>query len=188
MIILYSGEGTNDEAVMEALKEMWCPTAKIEKTQYRGSSKRRRKQEIRKACVELSEKEASLIVFFTDSNDRDYQVVKRNESEWIPENYRPRAIYAVADRNIECWIVADNNKARKEIGIKKRQLEADPIKPVNRFFGTYRDSEKIRKIKEYVKNSDLKEWLNNSRSFKSFYNDCKRSAISLGCDTFPNIR
>ncbi len=187
MIIGYSGEGSNDAFVIEALQEMWCPEARVEVAQWRGATGSRRKHEIRKACIELFEKNASLIIFFTDSNNRDYKIVKRNESEWIPDNYRAMTIYAVADRNIECWIVADKEKAKKEMGSNKKQLEGDPVKFVNKHFGSYRDSDKKRKIKEFVKSSNTKEWLKNSKSFGAFYKDCKNMAITHKCVSFPKI-
>ncbi|MCS6863277.1 MAG: hypothetical protein NZT92_23465 [Abditibacteriales bacterium] len=135
-----------------------------------------------KICAELRYKNADVIVFLTDANDRDWRQVKREEQGRIPPEYRDISLVGVADRNIVCWIAAD------PVYLSPEDLQvADPEGIFERAMGITTFDKKESEIATIVRGAPLRNWIAQSESFADFYDDARALSQRQGC-SMPNER
>ena len=104
MKIGYSVEGSTDRAFLKGLRDRWCPGMELIEGQFRGRSSQSRSREFPKTCTDLSSQGAELIIFMRDANNEKWREVLRADEARCALNHRHLVIFAVCDRNIECFI------------------------------------------------------------------------------------
>src|SRR6266478_3008886 len=93
MKIGYSVEGSTDRAVLEGLRQRWCPQAQLVEGHFRGMTDLSRRREIPKICVELQAKGVDCVIFLTDSNGPEWRPILNAERNRCP----PRHEFTVED-------------------------------------------------------------------------------------------
>lgn len=186
----YYVQGDVDEAVVRGLASRWCPGAELAEGRFRGSSSESFRREVRKSLMDLKEdKGCDVLVVLTDADANLWRDVKKNEWNKIPDDYRHSTLFGVADRNIECWLAIDRGALAAELACGMEQIPTDdPAGFVKRRLGlSDRNRKKDAKdrIRDYVTRVSLKSWIENSDSFKDFYDEARRLALRTGCP-FPN--
>jgi phenylpyruvate tautomerase PptA (4-oxalocrotonate tautomerase family) len=182
MIIGYAVQGTNDRLFLLGLKERWCPEAEMVRGSYRGQTGMRLRAEIEIICEQLRAQDAEVLIFLTDADDKDWRKVKREESEKIPSEYRDITVYGVADPNIEHWYAADRAYLAGRLKITDEDLNVPDLTKVVKQCLKSREGSDIVAI---VKEAPLWNWIQNSKSFESFYDEVRDLSQRLGCD-IPN--
>lgn len=171
MSIGYSVEGATDRAFLRGLQLRWLPDATLIEGAFRGTSIRR---EIPKICRELAHKGATAIVFLTDGNMQDWREVKQRESGFVPIEFHHSTLYGVADRNVECWLAADRDYLARRLGIAPSGLEVDDPKGIfERALGITSYDRKEDEIAAIVSDAPIRNWLQRSTSFESFYEEAR---------------
>lgn len=102
MRIGYVVEGTVDRGLIRGLKARWYPLAELIEGATRGQAKLSLRREIAQVCAELRRGGARYFVFLTDADEADWRGKRDREARLVPESCRAFAVYAVADRNVEC--------------------------------------------------------------------------------------
>lgn len=191
MKIGYYIQGDTDEAFLKGLARRWCPLAELAPGKFRGSSRESFRREIKKALIDLkNDKQCHILVVLTDADANTWREVKRREFAKIPIECQHISIFGVADRNIECWLALDRQKLAQELACNIQNIpENDPSGFVKRLFGLgQRDIEKEiakERVQSFVFSAPLKTWIENSGSFKDFYDQARRLAIQNHCQ-MPN--
>jgi hypothetical protein len=181
MKIGYSVEGSTDRAVLRGLRQRWCSDAELIEGRFRGTSGRSQHREIPKTCIELISKGVEFIVFLRDANNESWrEVLKADEDRCRPE-HRHLTIFAVCDRNIECWLCADADWIAKETRCQPNEFRVpDPKGHFERAIGITGFNNKEEEIAALVKRAPLKNWLSN-RSFREFYERIWDKGKERGC-------
>ncbi len=192
MKIGYIVQGAADEAFIHGLAQRWCNDAELPRGKFRGESRETLRRELPKAVKDLAIHQfCDAIVVLTDSDTDDWKAVKKREWDLIPEVFRHMSVYGVAERNIECWLAINRRALANELGCQPDDIPSDnPSGFVKRKFGIsnrgqLRDEAKSQ-IKEFVASVDMKPWINDSRSFKSFYEDIRGLAQRKTQCSIPN--
>ena len=192
MKIGYIVQGTADEAFLHGLARRWCNDAELPRGKFRGQSRESLRRELPKTVKDLAIYQAcDAIVVLTDSDTDDWQAVKSREWNKIPQEYRHMTAFGVAERNIECWLAIDRRALANMLKCQPDEIPDgdDPSGCVKRRLGIEQRDE-VRelaksRITEFVAGVDMKPWINNSRSFKDFYEDACRLALGRKCK-IPN--
>ena len=178
MEIGYSVEGSTDRALLHGLRDRWCPEAELIKGKIRGQT--RRPREIPNIYTELKFKGADIVIFMRDANNENWREVLAAESKYCKPENQDFTIFAVCNRNVECWICADVRWIKEQL----RSEDDFSIKGAKDAFEQAmqisRDDNKESEIIELVKKAPLKQWLQN-RSFKDFYEKLRDKSQELGC-------
>lgn len=184
MKIGYSVEGSTDRALINGLRDRWCPRATLEEGQFRGNTGARLRDEYEQICLELAYKGVDVMVFLTDANGAKWRKVQENELRKFPDNEKHRAIHGVADRNVECWLCLDPDWLLSVCGsttVARKQLTAkDPKNAFSRLMGIDRDK-KEEEIAALLQDAPLKTWHKRSTSFRDFYEQCHKLSQRMGC-------
>ncbi len=152
---------------------------------FRGTTRGRLRAEIPKICEELRQHEADVFVFLTDADVAEWTRVKLQEARRVPEKYRARTVYGVADRNIESWLAAEPSYLAGRLKVSMSELSVpDPKGVIERQLRTLFTS-KEAEIALIVKAAPMIQWLKNSKSFAKFYEEVRDLSQQLGCD-IPN--
>jgi hypothetical protein len=190
MIVGYVVEDTAQLAFLEGLAQRtgWCPFARLEEGGFRGKGQRVYRRQVKRVCLELSDKKgADVIVFLRDANKEAWREAKDKERQMIPSEYQHKIIYGVAERNIECWLAADREYLAQQLDIDPAELDVDdPSSIIKSRLG----ADKFSQIVALVQVAPLGNWIQNSESFESFYDDVRdlsQRLQHLGCD-IPNER
>lgn len=189
MKIGYCVEGSTDRAVLHGLRERWCPHAVLIEGRFRGTSKERQRREISKVCTELIAKEVELIVFLRDTNveHRNWRTILKTYEEDCRLEHKHLTIFAVCERNIECWLCADADWIAKETGHRSDEFRVpDPKDPFEEAVGITRLDKKEEEIAALVQRAPLKNWFSN-HSFKEFYERARGKSKERGCQ-IENLR
>ena len=191
MKIGYYVQGDMDEAVVHGLARRWCSGAELVAGLFRGSSQQSFRREIEKSLIDLKDdKKCNFLVVLTDADTNRWQHVKSRKSGRVPEQCRHLTLFGVADRNIECWLAADRGALAGELGCRPEDIPADdPSGFVKRRFGLGgRTQQKAarERVSDYVAGASLKPWIQESPSFRSFYDDARALAQRAECPSFPN--
>ena len=126
----------------------------------------------------------------TDSDENRWQEVKQREWKKVPQDCQHLAVFGVADRNIECWLALDRQALADEIHCDANDLAVDDPKGVIESGFEYgrRDIEEVkRRIRDFVCNGPIKNWIRAGDSFEDFYGDVRALAARTGCNV-PNER
>ena len=183
MKIGYGVEGSTDRAFITGLQKKLYPYAKLIEGRSRGSTGESLRREIESICYELTYKGADVIVFLTDANESRWHEVKRREINRVPEDRKHRTIYGVAERNIECWITADEEYTRR-IGINPDAIrKVDPKPEFERVIGITGIDKKENEIAQIVEAAPLEQWRLSSKSFEDFYDQIQGVSKLFGCRT-----
>lgn len=175
-----------DFAFVIGLAKRWCPNAEVELGLYRGASGDSLRRELRKTLKELFEfKGCDYVVVLTDSNSDNpnfWKKVKRQELQKIDEKYHDRLVFGVPQRNIECWLCADEKQAAAWLSCSEPQVrQADPSDFVKSLLGL--DLEE--KLKDFLAQVILKPWIQGSRSFQDFWEQVRDLSQRNEC-SLPN--
>jgi hypothetical protein len=189
MKIGYFTEGRRaDEAFIQGLAKRWCPEADLEPPlRCRGRSGETLRRELRIQVLYFrEEKDCDVIVVLTDSDEFSWREKRDKESMLIPEQYRHLTVYGVAERNIECWLALDREGLGKELGCRPEDIpKDDPSGFISRKFKLSERNEGREeaksKLADFVARSDLKKWIQNSPSFKAFYEDVRDLSQQKNC-------
>ena len=185
-------QGGMDKAVVRGLAKRWCPGAELAEARFRGSSRESFRREIRKSLLDLKDgKECDVLVVLTDADANPWRTVKSRESSRIPTDCGHLTLFGVADRNIECWLAIDRGALANELGCRVEDIPpGDPSGFVKGGFkrrARSRGQDVQEYVSDYVKQAPLRPWIEESRSFATFYEDARRLALRTGCP-FPNER
>ena len=191
MKIGYCVQGDADEAFIRGLAARWCPGVSLIQGVFRGASQETLKRKIAKSLVELRDsKRCDLVVYLTDADREPWRDVKNREFAKIPEDRRHLTIFGVADRNIECWLAIDRSSLARELDCYEQEIPRDaPSDFVKQRFGlSGRDKELGKtRVRNFVKQAQLKTWIERSDSFEDFYEDARDWALQNNC-SLPNER
>jgi len=171
MRIGYAVQGSTDRAFLTGLKERWCRDAELVEGSFRGSTGLSLRRELAKICKDLFDfKGCDLLVFLSDADEQEWGEVQKNEIEKLPENIRPLTVYAIVDRNVECWLCADEGYIAGKVGRSSREFVVDNPKGIfESAMGITRDYKREKEIADLVQHAPLENWMERSPSFKCFY-------------------
>jgi hypothetical protein len=187
MKIGYSVEGSTDRALLDGLRQRWCPQAQLVEGHFRGSTAQSRRREIPRICFELQNKEVDCIVFLTDSNEAQWRDVLRGEEARCRPEHRLVTVFGVCLRNVECWLATDADHIANRFARSRHEFAIDdPKGVVEAAFGISADDKKEAEIATFVCNAPLRHWLNN-HSFADFYDALRGKSRELGCQ-IENLR
>ena len=192
MRIGYYVQGAMDESVVRGLAKRWCPDAELAEGRFRGSSGESFRREIHKTLMGLKDgKECDVLVVLTDADAHPWREVKRRESSRIPNDCGHLTLFGVADRNIECWLAIDRGALASELGCRVEEI---PVEDPSGFVkGGFERRARIEGqdlqecVSDYVERASLKSWIEESDSFRNFYEDARSLALRTKCP-FPNER
>lgn len=181
MIIGYSVEGSTDRAMLEGLRQRWCPHAEFIEGHFRGTTGQSRRREIPRICIELQNKNADCIIFLTDSDTADWRQLVKDETARCQPQHQHLTLFGVCLRNVECWLSSDRNYIALVTGRSANEFNVpDPKGIVESAFGISRGDKKEAEIAEFVRGAPLRNWLSNV-SFEAFYKSVRRKSLELGC-------
>ncbi|MBF0523752.1 MAG: hypothetical protein HQK56_01500 [Deltaproteobacteria bacterium] len=189
MKVGYSVEGSTDRAFLRGLRDRWCLEATLLEGRFRGQSGQSQRREIPNTCLELTSKSVDLIIFMRDANNEDWQEVLKGDSNRCREEHRHLVVFAVCDRNIECWLCADRDFIAGWTNRKPDDFDQpDPKKTFEQALGLSARTrgEKEPEIASLVCKAPLKHWLSN-KSFEAFYEELRRQSKRLACQ-IENLR
>jgi hypothetical protein len=179
MKIGYCVEGSTDRALMDGLRQRWCPKAELVQGRFRGMHWRRR--DIPKTCLELREKGVDLIIFLRDANSEEWRDVLQADEEHCPSECQHITIFGVCGRNVECWLCADADWIAKETHREAATFRVDdPKSAFAEAMGLMGFDKKEPEIAALVQRAPLRNWLSN-RSFKEFYDRLWAKSKERGC-------
>jgi broad specificity phosphatase PhoE len=193
MKIGYYVQGAADDAFVHGLAKRWCPNVEFAPGRRRGESDSSFRRDIAKALLDLRDNHrCDVLVILTDSDDQRWRELKQREWSRVPLDCQHMSVFGVAERNIECWLSADRTALAKELKCEPEQIPTDdPSGFVKRRFGLgERDVAKEdakKQIQAFVAAAPLKAWIENSESFRDFYDDARRLAAQRTCQ-MPNER
>ena len=186
MKIAFCVEGSADRAILQGLRDRWCPEAEFVEGRFRGQLPR---SQIPKECKILTHKGADLIVFLRDSNRENWRDVLKADEAKCPAEYRHRVVFGICDRNVECWLAEAADHLAAAIGCSRAELNSDDPSPVvKRAFGLigFDKEQQESRVAAYVRSAPLKRWLQN-KSFENFYEQLWQQSQRTGC-AFENLR
>jgi len=182
MKVGYCVEGSTDAAVIEGLRLRWCPHAELIVGKFRGAFRRR---EIPHACLELRTKGAAVIILLRDANKENWRDVVRADCAACATAFD--VVVGVADRNIECWLVANSHYASAKTGVNEADFRVpDPKNAFERAMKITALERRTHEIIEYVQQAPLRSWLVNG-SFEDFYDRVWQKGKELAC-LMENLR
>lgn len=188
MKIGYGVEGSTDRAFITGLQRRLCPSAELIEGRFRGSTGESLRREIPNICSDLSYKGANCIVFLTDANDASWHIVKSREFKRVPDDIKHSTIYGVAQRNIECWITADEIYTRK-IGINPDTIRGiDPKPEFERAIGITGIDKQENAIANLIEAAPLEKWQLSSKSFNDFCGQMQTVSRLFNCDVMTKIK
>ncbi|MDI6450171.1 hypothetical protein [Anaerobaca lacustris] len=186
MKIGYSVEGSTDRAVLEGLRNRWCPHAQLIEGRFRGTSGKSQHREIPKTCIELMAKGVDLIVFLRDANNEDWRDVLKGDKDRCRSEHNHLIVFGVCDRNIECWLCTDANWIAGQTQHQPGKFTvADPKGPFEKAMSITGFDRKEEEIAMLVQRAPLRQWLGNP-SFKEFYERLRDKSQQMGC-TIENL-
>jgi|SRR6266568_8097672 len=187
MKIGYSVEGSTDRALLEGLRQRWCPHAQLLEGHFRGATAQSRRREIPRICIELQNKSVDCIVFLTDSNEAQWRDVLRAEQGRCRPEHKHVTVFGVCMRNVECWLAADADHIANHFGRSRHEFAVnDPKGIIEAAFNIGADDKKESEVATFVRNAPLRRWLNNP-SFEHFYDGLRAKSLELGCQ-IENLR
>ncbi len=187
MKVGYSVEGSTDRAFLKGLRDRWCPEAVLIEGRFRARSGLSQRREIPKTCTELSSKGADLIIFMRDANNENWREVLKADIDRCADHHRHIVVFAVCDRNIECWLCADREWIAKRR--KRTSAEFAVQDPKGAFESALQISALDRKggeIASLICEAPLHHWLSN-KSFEAFYDALWQKSRCLVC-RIENLR
>jgi hypothetical protein len=165
----FSVEGSTDRAFLTGLRDRWCPQAHLIEGHFRGTTGVSQRREIPNTCRELAFKGADVAVFMRDANREDWQEVRQADRARCLLDHRHVAIFAVCDRNVECWLCADPDWLADRTGRPRADFTVDDPKGVFESAMQIKSTDKKEpEIATLVQDAPLRQWLRN-RSFDAFY-------------------
>jgi hypothetical protein len=187
MIVGFSGEDSGHRALIHGLVRRWCRHAKIVEGSVRGRSGERRAGEKKKILNDLQQKNAGVVILMTDGNGSEWRTVRERETGYVHEDDRWRCIFAVCDRNVECWLRIDRDAIVKWLGGAPADYDRDdPKHTIESALGVTRADRKEPEISNFVSSAPLHLWLADG-SFRQFYEDCRDFSQRHGCQ-IENLR
>jgi hypothetical protein len=186
MKIAFCVEGSADRAILQGLRDRWCPQAELVEGRFRGQLPR---SQIAKECKILSAMGADLIIFLRDANLENWRDVLRADGAKCPPESRHLAVFGVCDRNAECWLAADPDHLSNRIGRPRHELQSeDPSSFVKAGFGLvgFDKDQKEPQVADYVVSAPLSKWLAN-KSFENFYDQLRQKSKEFHCQ-IENLR
>ncbi len=186
MKIAFCVEGSADRAIVQGLRDRWCPQANLFEGRFRGQLPR---GQIPKECRILTDQGADPIIFLRDSNLEDWRDVLKGDQGKCPPEFRHLALFGVCDRNAECWLAADADHLAAKLGRARDELTTeDPSPVVKSGFGLvgFDKEQKEPDVAAYVQAAPIKNWLRN-RLFEQFYEQLWHKSKELGCQ-IENLR
>jgi hypothetical protein len=187
MKIAFCVEGSGDRAILQGLRDRWCPKAELLEGPFRGQLPR---SQIPKECKILTGKGADLIVFLRDANLENWRDVLKADQAKCPAEYRHRVIFGVCDRNAECWLAADADHLASQVGRAPVEFQQeDPSPAVKAAFGLvgFDREDQERRVASFVASAPLNRWLRN-KSFDHFYKQLWQKSKELQCPNMENLR
>ena len=187
MKIGYSVEGSMDRALLNGLRQRWCPNAELIEGHFRGSTAQSRRREIPRICIELQNKGVDCILFLTDSNTAPWREVLNTEKQRCRPEHQHLTVFGVCLRNVECWLAADADHIANQFNRPRHEfITEDPKGAVEAAFEISSDEKRESEIAAFVCNAPLRHWLNNV-SFADFYDSLRHMSQQLGCH-LENLR
>ncbi len=162
MKIAFCVEGSADRAILNGLRDRWCPQAELVEGRFRGQLPR---SQIPKECKILTIKGADVIVFLRDANREDWRDVLKADEAKCPAEYRHRVIFGVCDRNAECWLAADPDHLAAHVGRSRTDFViGDPSPYVKAAFGLlgFDKEQQESRVASYVTSGPLGRSLNHA--------------------------
>lgn len=188
MKIGYSVEGSTDRAFLTGLKQRWCPFVELIEGRFRGSTRTSLRREYAKIGRALHEKAADVMVFLTDADGEPWREVQREQQKRFPDEYANVAVLGVADRNVECWLCLDWEWLGSQTGSPPESFRTDdPKGPFESAVGVSRNDRKEDVIAGMVESAPLSRWVEQSVSFKDFYDQLRAQSLRLHCQ-IENLR
>lgn len=182
MKIGYAVEGSTDRAFVVGLKRKLCPSAELIEGRFRGSTGLSLRREIPNICYDLFLKDADAVAFLTDANEGSWHGIRTKEYRCVPDDKKYCTIYGVADRNIECWLTADEEYTRS-IGIDPDSIRGvDPKHEFERILGITGIEKKEDEIAEIVAAAPIDKWRLASKSFDDFFEQIQNASRVFGCN------
>ncbi len=186
MRIGYCVEGSTDRALLHGLRNRWCKDANLIEGHFRGSTSQSQQREIRNICLELSQKKTDIILFLRDANDEAWKKCLSNYEACCPTEYKHKTIFAVCERNAECWLCADRDWIAKQLASTPEAFNIeDPKNLFETSINIGRDKKETN-IQKLIEKAPLKQWRDKSRSFRDFYEKLWRKSKETGCQ-FENL-
>lgn len=188
MKVGYSVEGSTDRAFLRGLRDRWCPGVELIEGRFRGRSGQSQRREIPNTCTELSSKGAELIVFMRDANNENWREVLKDDSDRCGGNHCDFVIFAVCDRNIECWLCADPDLIASQTSRTATEFRVtDPKRVFESAMHITTFNKKEDEIASFVRAAPLHRWLSNNRSFEEFYDALRQKSKGFVC-RIENLR
>ena len=187
MKVGYSVEGSTDRAFLTGLRDRWCPAVELIEGRFRGRSGQSQRREIPNTCTELSSKGAELIIFMRDANNEEWREVLTADNRRCADEHRHLVVFAVCDRNIECWLCADRDWIANRTN--RTATEFTVVDPKGVFESAMQITtfeKREDEIASLVSEAPLRRWLSN-RSFEVFYDALWQKSKDFAC-RIENLR
>ena len=181
MKIGYLPEGATDCAVITGLRDQLCPQAELIEGTFRGST-RNRARELRRACLELQEKGADVIVDLNDANELSWHQRRDQERQYALPEHLPLLVVGAPEPNVEMWLIADPTAFTGRTGLDCRPRPADAKPIVEQGFQITGYDKRVAEIATFVAEANLQAWERNDNSFGGFLQECRNMAHQLNCD------
>jgi hypothetical protein len=184
--IAFCVEGSVDRAVLQGLRDRWCPGATLVEGAFRGQLPR---SQIPKECKVLTAQGADLVVFLRDANLENWRDVLKADEARCPAKYRHRVIFGVCDRNAECWLAADPDYLASCLHRCRAEFTAaDPSSAVKSALGLIGFDKELQEphVAALVRGAPLQKRLRN-KSFEHFYQQFWHYGKQAGC-ALENLR
>jgi hypothetical protein len=185
MKIGYCVEGSTDRALLEGLRQRWCPNAEMIEGRFRGAFTRR---EIPNACVELQHKGVDLIIMVRDANVEDWRDVVNGDEASCDTRHKHLVVFGVCERNVECWLTADAGYASSITGVPAQDFRVPDPKGIFEYAMQITSLDrKEPEIANFTKGAPLHNWL-TKKSFENFYDKLRQKSKELHCQEIENLR
>lgn len=188
MRIGYSVEGSTDRALINGLRNRWCPTAQLVEGRFRGRSGRSQRREIPNTCLELTSKAVDLIIFLRDADDEYWRDVLKADEARCPFEHRHLTLFGVCDRNVECWLCSDADWLGKQTSRDPNEFRVDDPKGVfESAVGITGVEKREEEVASLVESAPMANWLRN-QSFEDFYNKLWQKSKEFPDCALENLR
>lgn len=169
-----------------------CEAELVEPPVSVGMSRNLTRRQARNAWESFKNKQVDLVVRFTDADGKPWQKVRSAELEVFPAEARSILVCGVAVENVEHWLCLDSSFLTERLELRADELLDDEHRTsrIKSAIARRRNpgqatSDFVDRLVSEAPETTFKDWLTSDEAFRTFYNDCRSSAIRDNCDV-PN--